>query len=456
VLGVAVARRAAGELREGAGIRSTSVAALLGDLNGVESLPERCVLVVDEAGMVSTRQLAALLDHVERASGKLVLVGDDRQLPAIEAGGAFRGLIQRGLAVELGENVRQANVWEREALDHLRAGRAEEALGMYAGHEALIVEPTGAEVRERLVNDWLKARGSGDCVMVAQRRADVADLNAWARDRLTASGALGGMEIELPGGVFAVGDRVVVKRNDSRLGVTNGQRGEVVAVDVDAASLVIAHGDRRVELDGGFLSAVTRDGDPTLVHGYAMTGHVAQGAAVDRCFVLASEGMSREWAYAALSRGRLSNRLYVAAQPDRERAEFAPVELDSREPIERLAAGLRNSDGQVLAIDSGTDRGLGVEVRADRAVRTRQALERRRFSWLPWRWKELEVARVREASAVEEAVEQRREKAEARHGARSFVDERETQAGRDALMRRIADRETERLLQRGRQIGRDL
>src|SRR4051812_30470848 len=125
VLGVAVARRASGELWEGAGIRSTSVAALLGDLQRGEGLPERCVLVVDEAGMVPTRQLAQLLVHVARASGKLVLVGDDRQLPAIEAGGAFRGLIQRGLAVELGENVRQANVWEREALDHLRAGRSE-------------------------------------------------------------------------------------------------------------------------------------------------------------------------------------------------------------------------------------------------------------------------------------------------------------------------------------------
>jgi hypothetical protein len=54
VLGVAVARRAAGELWEGAGIRSTSVAALLGDLGRNDRLPDRCVLVVDEAGMLPT------------------------------------------------------------------------------------------------------------------------------------------------------------------------------------------------------------------------------------------------------------------------------------------------------------------------------------------------------------------------------------------------------------------
>jgi ATP-dependent exoDNAse (exonuclease V) alpha subunit len=77
VLGVAIARRAANELWEGAGIRSTSVAALLGDLRNGTWLPERSVLVVDEAGMVPTRELAELLDHVQRASGKLVLVGDD-------------------------------------------------------------------------------------------------------------------------------------------------------------------------------------------------------------------------------------------------------------------------------------------------------------------------------------------------------------------------------------------
>jgi conjugative relaxase-like TrwC/TraI family protein len=458
VLGVAVARRAAGELWEGAGIRSTSVAALLGDLGNSERLPERCVLVVDEAGMIATRDLAELLQHVERASGKLVLVGDDRQLPAIEAGGAFRGLVQRGLAVELGENVRQANLWEREALDHLRAGRAEQALGLYTGHEALIVEPTGRDVRERLVREWLDARGGGDCVMIAQRRADVADLNARAREKLLAAGALGREELELGGGAFAAGDQVVVKRNDLRLGVTNGQRGEVIAVDAEAGSVVVECGGQRVELDRAFLSGATRDGDPTLVHGYAMTGHVAQGATVDRAFVLANEGMSREWAYVALSRGRLSNRLYVAAEPDLERAEFAPVERGGRDPVERLAASLRESSAQVLAIDTGTasERAIVADREAERAVRERKALESRRRQWLPGRRKELDDARERERTALSAAAETRRADAEMQHGTRSFVDERELEARRDVRLRRLADIATERVQQRGRQIGREL
>ena len=115
----------------------------------------------------------------------------------------------------------------------------------------------------------------------------------------------------------------MVKRNDLRRGVSNGERGRVVGIDVSAGSLALDCDGRRVELDSAYLTGLTRDGDPTLLHGYAITGHVAQGATVDRAFVLAGEGIDREWAYVALSRGRLANRLYVATQPDDARAEFA-------------------------------------------------------------------------------------------------------------------------------------
>ncbi|MBE2316565.1 relaxase domain-containing protein [Solirubrobacter sp. CPCC 204708] len=458
VLGVAIARRAADELRQGAGISSTSIAALLGDLEKSDRLPERCVLVVDEAGMVPTRDLAALLEHVQRASGKLVLVGDDRQLPSIEAGGAFRGLIQRGLAVELGENVRQVNRWEREALDHLRAGRAEAALGLYGGHGALTVEPTAGDARERLVRDWMGA--SGDNVMIAQRRADVADLNARARVRLQEARRVGGAELDLAGGAFAVGDRVVVKRNDPRLGVTNGQRGEVVALDAASDALTVACGGRRVELDREFLTSTTRDGEPSLLHGYAMTGHVAQGATVDHCFVLASEGMSREWAYVALSRGRKSNRLYVAAQPDDARAEFAPVSPEPRDPVERLVAALSDSEAPVLAIDSRRTESSEVRVAAQREAealaRERVALQRRGRLWLPGRRRDLDDALAREAAAKERAEAARRREAEAWHGARRFVSEQDLEAQLARQLDRVAECANERVLQREQRFGREL
>ena len=175
VLGVAIARRAAAELRDGAGIESTSVAALLQRLSRDGGrLPDACVLVVDEAGMAPTRQLSELLDHVERAGGKLVLAGDHRQLPELEAGGAFHGLVRRGLAIELADNVRQVHAWEREALDHLRDGRSEAALELYSDHGAVVVEPSGDATRGRLVDDWWSVRrprcGSDDRAAAGRRR----------------------------------------------------------------------------------------------------------------------------------------------------------------------------------------------------------------------------------------------------------------------------------------------
>jgi conjugative relaxase-like TrwC/TraI family protein len=156
VLGAAVARRAARELELGAGIPSTSIAALLAELEGPAGrrLPGRCVLVVDEAGMIPTRQLAAVLDHVEAVDGKLVLVGDHRQLPELEAGGAFHGLIRRGLAVELTENRRQTRGWEREALDQLRDGNIQAAVTAYEDHARIHIEADGNTARASLVRDW--------------------------------------------------------------------------------------------------------------------------------------------------------------------------------------------------------------------------------------------------------------------------------------------------------------
>jgi len=191
VLGVAVARRAANQLQADAGIATTTVAALLADLErSGGSLPRDAVLVVDEAGMLATRPLAQLLDAVEQANGKLVLVGDHRQLHELEAGGAFRGLVRRGLAVELTENCRQHEAWERQALDQLRDGKVEAAIPQFVAHERIHVADTPAQARQQLAQDWHAAPPHQDVVMIAQRRSDVADLNTRERTLLRAAGGL--------------------------------------------------------------------------------------------------------------------------------------------------------------------------------------------------------------------------------------------------------------------------
>jgi conjugative relaxase-like TrwC/TraI family protein len=153
VIGVALARRAALELERSAGISSTSMTALLEELRRrqLSTIRRGSVVVVDEAGMVPTRELAELVRHVRDADAKLVLVGDHRQLPELGAGGAFRGLLTRVPVIELRENRRQVAQWEREALRLVRSGAATEAVDRYAARERIVVGDDAAEVRRRLV-----------------------------------------------------------------------------------------------------------------------------------------------------------------------------------------------------------------------------------------------------------------------------------------------------------------
>jgi len=181
-LGCALSARAACELREQAAIDSTTIARLTHALDRGAALGRGGVLVVDEAGMVGTRDLARLADAAAHAEAKLVLVGDDRQLPEIEAGGAFRALADRLGAAELHEVRRQREAWDREALAALRAGDSERFRPRVPRTRPDRRRPTADDAREALVDDWWRSFDRGEqALMIAHRRADVADLNGRAR-----------------------------------------------------------------------------------------------------------------------------------------------------------------------------------------------------------------------------------------------------------------------------------
>jgi hypothetical protein len=352
VEGVAVARRAARELSDGAGIPSTSVTALLRRLRlGAEPLSHGSVLVIDEAGMLATRQLAELLRHATAAGAKLVLTGDHRQLPELEAGGCFRGLAIRLPYIGLKDNRRQHAPWEQEALRELRHGDIEKALIEYKHQERVITAPDAHRLGERLVSDWWSSGGPEGGIMIALRRSDVRALNRLARLAMRDAGCLHGDELVCGEESISAGDVIVLRLNDPRSGVANGDRGTVLAVGSDR--LLIDVGGHAVELDGEYLSRFTNHGEPVVAHGYAVTGHVAQGMTTDRAFVLASDELYREWAYTAMSRGRMTNRLYIVGNAPRVRDEIAP-RLRSTADAELLGT-LRQSRRQRLAVDVEDD-----------------------------------------------------------------------------------------------------
>lgn len=454
ILGVAIARRTANQLQADAHIASTSVAALLADLNRHGgALPAGAVLVVDEAGMLPTRPLARLLDAVEAADGKLVLVGDHRQLPELEAGGAFRGLVRRGLAVELTENRRQRERWERTALDQLRAGDVDVAIAAYVEHDRIHVSERMEETLMRLVGDWHRSALCDDAVMIAPRRVDVADLNRLARALRRTSGDLAGPELTVGDASFAVGDIVAVRRNDLRLGVTNGERGCIASVDAEGGRLGVRFGNAVVTLDHNFLASTTAHGEPALTHAYAITGHIAQGATVDRAYVLADDALTGEAAYTALSRARASTHVYLTEQLDDPSAEFAPGENEQCGAIDRFADGLRRSRAQTLAIDAGQPDPIEQLARAQDELTAARAAraERESSRWRPGRRAGVVDARAAEEAAAARVQRLARVAAEHRHGAQPWRDATRSRAAAD-LHDRIVERQLDRSVERGRGI----
>lgn len=365
VIGTALAARAAAELESGAGIPSTTLDGLLIDVERPGprgGFAAGTVVVVDEAGMIGSRKLARLLDVAERDRAKVVLVGDPRQLPEIEAGGAFAALCQQDNAVHLVDNRRQAQRWERDALDQLRAGSVATAVAAYHQHGRINAAATADGARQALVDDWWTARQHGSvAAMYALRRSDVEDLNARARHHLRAAGRLGDEAITVGSRELAVGDEILCLRNDRRLQVRNGTTATITAVDPATGSITIAAPDgdeatRRV-LPGDYVAA------GHVTHAYATTIHKAQGATVDRAFLLGSDALYREAGYVGLSRARQSSDVYlVGPHPSRSRHPSIAGPLD---PTIDLARRLQESRAQHLALDDahrGPDRGLGSDV----------------------------------------------------------------------------------------------
>jgi ATP-dependent exoDNAse (exonuclease V) alpha subunit len=181
--------------------------------------------------------------------------------------------------------------------------------------------------------------------MIALRRRDVAELNALARALMDSHGRLGRKRLTIAGTEFAAGDRVVCLRNDDSLGVKNGTRATVEAVDRRRRTLgVVTDRGERVELGRSYLEA------GQVRHAYALTGHAGQGVTVERVFVLGIGGQRlQEWGYVALSRARHETRLYVTGVPRERESHFH--DLDDRDPVTRLGQALEESAIERLAVD---------------------------------------------------------------------------------------------------------
>ncbi len=376
VIGTCLSGKAAQGLEEGAGIKSSTLAKLIGmpevgyrgelDKGPLDTLKHhaeqlkraalgkstwsaapirltpKTVLVVDEAGMVGTRQMECLTQKVLAAGARLVLVGDEKQLQAIDAGGPFASIGDRVGRATLSEIQRQREPWAREAVKKIAYGDARAALREYASRGLVSVTEDGSEAMRALIGSWKRQGVSNpkDNLILASTNNDSSVLNRMAQTQRMLAGDLGKQALGVAGSDFHRGDRVLFTRNSKRYGVQNGSLGTVTEVDV--ANQILT-----VKLDQGKLVLVPVKDYAYLQLGYALTTHKSQGVTTENTYVLlGGPCQDRELSYVQASRARGDTRFFLN-------------KLDAGEDLRDLCKQIERSRQKDLAHDLLERQGKG-------------------------------------------------------------------------------------------------
>ena len=334
VWGMALSGIAAEKLEEGSRIPSRTIASMELAWSKGRDLPSPGdVLVMDEAGMVGTRQMARVLAVAEQNQAQVVLVGDAEQLQAIEAGAVFRSLVERHGAVEISAVRRQEQAWQRQATRWLATGRTGEAIAVYADNAMVHDTGTREEARAALIAGWQQDRRAvpeKSRIILTHTNAEVRLLNEAARSAVREAGGLGAEAVvRATRGErnFAPGDRIMFLRNERSLEVKNGTLGQVREVSPQRMA---------VRLDDGRTVAFDLKHYADIDHGYAATIHKAQGMTVDRTHVLATRGLDRHATYVALSRHRESVQLHYGRDDFADQGKL--IRILSRERAKDMAS----------------------------------------------------------------------------------------------------------------------
>lgn len=320
IKGACLAGKAAEGLQQEAGIPSETIARTLLDIEaGRLQFQSNSVLVVDEAGMVGTRQMAKLMEATDRAGATLVLIGDEKQLQPIETGGTFPELGKRVGAATLTDIRRQRGEWEwaREAVSDFAYGRAEKGLAAFAKRGLLHIEDDEKAAQTELIERWKVGgiRTPEDQLIFTGTRKDAVTLNRMAQSERQEAGVLKGEALYAGGERFFEGDRVLFTKRSRAIGVLNGSMGEVAELDREKKLMA-------VRLDNGERVRFSVEEYEGVKLGYAVTSHKGQGMTVERAFILAGGSMQdREITYVQTSRARGETRIFSDRETAGEQAE---------------------------------------------------------------------------------------------------------------------------------------
>lgn len=383
VIGLAPSAAAARELADDLGIATENTAKWLHDnRQGHASMRAGQLVIIDEASLAGTLTLDRICTVAMHVGAKVLLVGDWAQLQSVDAGGAFRMLVEaRSDAPELADVHRFRRAWEKDASLDLRNGRLQ-ALEEYGAHDRIIGGDADA-MFDAAYSAWLRDMGSGmSSVLVADTGEAVGALNRRARAELILSGVVDA-SAEAPlrdDAAASVGDLVITRKNDRRLRsgsnwVRNGSRWQVIAIRRDG-SLRVRNTDR---IGARPLWLPTEYVAENVDLGYAVTAYRAQGITTDTAHAVIEPGTTRENLYVAMTRGRSSNTAYVVtSRPDDNHSARHPGNRPDATARDVLVGVLGHVGAELSAHETlvaeqenlGVDRTTRCRVRDDRVVRT--------------------------------------------------------------------------------------
>ncbi len=307
--GACLAGEIADDLGKGTGMKSSTIHSLLWRLeNGRETLDEKTVLVIDEAGMVGTRQMAELVERCQESKSTLVLVGDAKQLQAVEMGGAFQEIAKRTGEVRLTEIIRQKDEAEKIAVRAMGEGQAMKALTHYLQEGRLSVADDREIARRELISDWSEAGGMTrpqDNMILCSTNSDATLINREIQAHRKAAGQISEESLRIGETRFHRNDRIIFTKSNASIGIRNNNRGTVLSVNERLNTM-------QVQLDGGPLRTISLNMYPHVKLAYAATTHKGQGKTTQNAFVLTHEGMQDQHiSYVQASRAKHETRIYT-------------------------------------------------------------------------------------------------------------------------------------------------
>ncbi|NQZ78131.1 MAG: relaxase domain-containing protein [Ekhidna sp.] len=386
IRGATIARKTANQLEKDTGIACSTLAKLLMELESGKAKLNNTVVLVDEAGQLSSPDLMQLMQAIDEAGGKLILVGEQQQLDAITHDGSLRYLSQRQGCARIETIRRQRQPWARKAVSQLRVGDTVPVLEAHKQRGLLHFADDVFQVRRQLVSQWqqyCKANPDKEAMILAPRWRDVQALNELVREVHQTQGKLGQENIELDCVVgknimsfqFSMGERVRFTRNDNQQDFTNGELGTIESIEQsngDVHFTVRCDDGRTVSFNHA--DYCDEEGNLFLVQAYASTVYSSQGATVDGdVFIYYTSFMGRSASYVAGSRHKDNSHWFVNSGEIDMQSGVLDKGLEGTEKtrLATLARCMSINKEKYLAVEYLAEQ----QAQADRLLQQQQAQE---------------------------------------------------------------------------------